>query len=203
MLQTPAGRCRNTAKCSLFIEAKQKLLKKYLRIKQGQSLRSFPFFMQLNIKSFLYKQYIKSVLGHSLISYVCSSTQIHGLSKSAFDAYLFTDGLPKATTSLDNTDHGIADAEGRIDILVNCAGFGISGAVEFTDLSEAKRQMDVNFFGTVNVNKAVLPFMRKAGAGRIVNISSVAAVAHIPFQTYYSASKAAIVCCLFILFYAP
>ncbi len=82
--------------------------------------------------------------------------------------------------------------ENRIDIVINSAGFGISGAVEFTELSEAKRQMDVNFFGMVNVNKAVLPVMRKVGAGRIVNISSVAAAAHIPFQTYYSASKAAI-----------
>lgn len=86
----------------------------------------------------------------------------------------------------------IADREGRIDILVNCAGFGISGAVEFTELSEAKAQFDVNFFGMVNANKAVLPVMRRQGSGRIVNISSVAAVAHIPFQTYYSATKAAI-----------
>ena len=85
----------------------------------------------------------------------------------------------------------IIDEQGRIDILINCAGFGISGAVEFTDLSEAKKQFDVNFFGTVNVTKAVIPHMRKT-KGRIVNISSVAAVAHIPFQTYYSASKAAI-----------
>ena len=80
----------------------------------------------------------------------------------------------------------------NIHILVNCAGFGISGAVELTELSDAKRQFDVNFFGMVNVNKAVLPYMRLGGGGRIVNISSVAAVAHIPFQTYYSASKAAI-----------
>jgi len=50
----------------------------------------------------------------------------------------------------------------------------------------------VNFFGMVNVNRAVIPVMRRCGGGRIVNISSVAAVAHIPFQTYYSASKAAI-----------
>ena len=93
----------------------------------------------------------------------------------------------------------IVNNEGRIDIVVNCAGFGISGAVEFTDIEEAKRQFDVNFFGMVNVNKAVLPFMREQGSGRIVNISSVAAVAHIPFQTYYSASKAATesyTCCL-------
>ena len=83
-------------------------------------------------------------------------------------------------------------AEGRIDILVNCAGFGISGAVEFTTTDEAKKQFEVNFFGAVTVTRAVLPHMRKQGCGRIVNISSVAAVAHIPFQTYYSASKAAI-----------
>lgn len=86
----------------------------------------------------------------------------------------------------------VVGKEGRIDILVNCAGFGISGAVEFTELSDAKAQFDVNFFGTVNVTKAVLGHMRKNGGGRIVNISSVAAVAHIPFQTYYSATKAAI-----------
>lgn len=86
----------------------------------------------------------------------------------------------------------VYENEGRIDIVINSAGYGISGAVEFTDTKDAKNQFNVNFFGTVNVNKAVIPYMRKQKAGRIVNISSVAAVAHIPFQTYYSASKAAI-----------
>lgn len=87
----------------------------------------------------------------------------------------------------------------RIDLVINCAGNGISGAVEFTLLEDAKAQFEVNFFGMVNMNKAVLPIMRGQGHGRIINISSVAAVAHIPFQTYYSASKAAIesyTCCL-------
>ena len=82
--------------------------------------------------------------------------------------------------------------EENVDILVNCAGFGISGAVEFTELAAAKKQMDVNFFGTVNMTKAALPHMRQRGEGRIVNISSVAAPAAIPFQAYYSATKAAI-----------
>lgn len=93
----------------------------------------------------------------------------------------------------------IIEKEGKVDILVNCAGFGISGAVEFTSTEQAKAQFDVNFFGTVTVTAAFLPYMRERGGGRIVNISSVAAVAHIPFQTYYSASKAAIesyTCCL-------
>ena len=86
----------------------------------------------------------------------------------------------------------VLEREGRIDLLVNCAGFGFSGAVEFTELADAKKQLDVNFFGMVNMNRAVLGRMREQGSGRIVNISSVAAPVAIPFQTYYSASKAAI-----------
>ena len=82
--------------------------------------------------------------------------------------------------------------EGRIDILVNNAGFGISGAVEFTSTEDAKALFDVNFFGMVNLNRAVVPIMRAAGRGRIVNLSSVAAPVPIPFQTYYSATKAAV-----------
>lgn len=81
---------------------------------------------------------------------------------------------------------------GKIDILINNAGFGISGAVEFTDTAEARRLFDVNFFGMVRINHAVLPLMRQQGGGRIVNLSSVAAPVPIPFQTYYSAGKAAV-----------
>ena len=86
----------------------------------------------------------------------------------------------------------IADREGRIDVLINNAGFGISGAVEFTETADAQRQFDVNFFGMVRVNRAVLPIMHRQGCGRILNMSSVAAPIAIPFQTYYSAAKAAI-----------
>ena len=86
----------------------------------------------------------------------------------------------------------IRQAEKRIDILVTCAGFGISGAVEFTRLEDAKRQLDVNFFGTVNCVRAVLPIMRSQAQGKIVCVSSVAGAIPIPFQTYYSVSKASI-----------
>ena len=82
--------------------------------------------------------------------------------------------------------------EGRIDILVNNAGFGISGAVEMTDPADAHRLMEVNLFGMDNLIRAVLPAMRRAGSGRIVNVSSVAGVFPIPFQAWYSASKAAV-----------
>ena len=86
----------------------------------------------------------------------------------------------------------VLQQEGHIDVLVNNAGFGISGAIEFTEVEEAKKQFDVNFFGVVNVTKAVLPAMRERGRGLIVNMSSVASTIAIPFQAYYSASKAAI-----------
>ncbi len=86
----------------------------------------------------------------------------------------------------------ILEKEGKIDLLINNAGFGISGAVEFTDVGDAERLFDVNFFGMVRVCRAVIPSMRKAGGGRIINISSVAAIAPIPFQTFYSASKSAV-----------
>lgn len=80
----------------------------------------------------------------------------------------------------------------RIDVLISNAGFGISGAVEFTSLADAKRQMDVNFFGALNITQAVLPHMRERREGRILYTSSVAAVLPVPYQAFYSASKAAI-----------
>jgi len=82
--------------------------------------------------------------------------------------------------------------EGHIDILINNAGFGISGAMEFTESADAHRLMEVNLFGMDNMIRAVLPHMRAAGRGRIVNISSVAGVFAIPFQAWYSISKAAV-----------
>lgn len=81
---------------------------------------------------------------------------------------------------------------GRIDLLVNNAGFGISGAVEFTETEAAMRQFDVNFFGAVRMCRAVLPVMREAGGGKIINIGSVAGAVPIPFQAYYSAAKSAL-----------
>ena len=88
--------------------------------------------------------------------------------------------------------HEVHRREGRLDILVNNAGFGISGAAEFTENADAKRLLDVNLFGMVNATKAALPLMRAQGGGRIVNVSSVAAPLSIPFQAWYSVSKAAV-----------
>ncbi len=86
----------------------------------------------------------------------------------------------------------VVSACGRLDLLVNCAGFGISGAVEFTPEEEADAQVRVNLFGTANMCRAALPRMREQGYGRILNVSSFAALTPIPFQTWYSVSKAGI-----------
>lgn len=86
----------------------------------------------------------------------------------------------------------IVRREGRLDVLICNAGFGISGAVEFTNGEDAKRQFDVNFFGTSNCIRAALPVMRRQHGGMIIVTSSVAGMLSIPFQAYYSASKAAL-----------
>ena len=82
--------------------------------------------------------------------------------------------------------------ERRIDILVNNAGFGISGAAELTKSEDAHAQLELNLFGLDNATKAVLPAMRSQGGGRIVCMSSIAGILPIPFQLWYSVSKAAI-----------
>ncbi|MTI95922.1 MAG: SDR family oxidoreductase [Firmicutes bacterium] len=109
-------------------------------------------------------------------------------------------GLPQVTDiSVDVTDEKavktafdqIQQQSGRLDLLINNAGFGIAGAVEFTELHEVRRQFDVNFFGTLNSIKAALPMLKKH-RGRIISVSSVAAVFAIPFQSFYSATKASV-----------
>lgn len=94
--------------------------------------------------------------------------------------------------AIKNAIGSIIQKEQCIDVLINNAGFGISGAVEFTDDTEMRKQFEVNFIAVTNITKLVIPNMRANGGGKIINISSVAAVLPIPFQTYYSVTKSAI-----------
>jgi NAD(P)-dependent dehydrogenase (short-subunit alcohol dehydrogenase family) len=90
---------------------------------------------------------------------------------------------------------GIADLlaeHGRLDVVVNAAGYGLSGPVETTTLAEARSQVETNFWGTVRVTREALPALRAAESGLIVNVSSLAGVFALPFQAYYTASKFAL-----------
>jgi NAD(P)-dependent dehydrogenase (short-subunit alcohol dehydrogenase family) len=83
----------------------------------------------------------------------------------------------------------IVDEHGRLDAVVACAGWGLSGAVEQTPISDAKDQFETNFWGAVRVVTEALPIMRRQGGGRVLLVSSIGGVIGIPFQAFYSASK--------------
>lgn len=85
----------------------------------------------------------------------------------------------------------IIQKESKIDVLINNAGMGITGAIEDTPLDEVKKVFETNFFGAVEVIKAVLPNMRAQKSGYIINITSIAGYMGLPFRGYYSATKSA------------
>lgn len=86
----------------------------------------------------------------------------------------------------------ILERAGRLDVVVNSAGYPLAGAVEEVTLEQAKALFETNFFGVVRMVKAVLPVMRRQGSGQIINISSGMAQARVPFVGFYSASKCAL-----------
>ena len=86
----------------------------------------------------------------------------------------------------------IVAEQGRIDVLVNNAGYGSYGAVEDVAIDEARRQFEVNVFGLARLTQLVTPHMRKQGSGRIINISSIGGKFYEPLGAWYHATKFAV-----------
>ena len=103
--------------------------------------------------------------------------------------------LPLDVTRQEQIDaavHATVKRFGRIDVLVNNAGYGFISALEEATDAEARAQFEVNFFGLVAMTRAVLPLMREQRSGHIVNLSSVAGVFGLGGSAYYCASKFAV-----------
>ena len=95
--------------------------------------------------------------------------------------------------SVDAAVQQLMQREGRIDLLVNNAGFGVAPAgAEESTIEQAQSIFDTNFFGIIRMTRAVLPHMRKQGAGRIINIGSVLGLLPMPYGALYAATKHAI-----------
>jgi len=103
--------------------------------------------------------------------------------------------LPLDVTDKSQISRAVAETErhfGRLDVLVNNAGYGYMAAVEEGEDDEVRALFDTNFFGVVDTIKAVLPGMRQRGRGHVINISSMTGLVANPPNVYYSASKFAL-----------
>jgi NAD(P)-dependent dehydrogenase (short-subunit alcohol dehydrogenase family) len=100
--------------------------------------------------------------------------------------------IPMDVTDDESVRQGVATVlarAGRLDAVVNNAGFGFGGAVEDTSIDEAREMFEANFFGMLRVCRAVLPHFREQRAGTIVNVSSLNGLIAMPFVGLYCASK--------------
>lgn len=96
------------------------------------------------------------------------------------------------TSSIETAIMEIVEKEGRLDILINNAGVGITGPIEEIPSIEIENHFKVNLFGPIDVIKAVLPTMRKQHSGLIINITSIAGYMGLPYRGIYSSSKSAL-----------
>ena len=132
--------------------------------------------------------------------YITYATMRSPEKDTSIKAAVQNEGLPIKVVQLDVTDNisvknaidQIVSEAGRIDVLVNNAGYGLVGALEDLSIEEIKSQYETNLFGLIRVTHAVLPTMRKQRSGRIINISSGAGIFGYPGGSAYVSTKFAV-----------
>ena len=96
------------------------------------------------------------------------------------------------TATISSAIETVISSEGKINVLINNAGMGITGSIEDTPTDEMRKVFNTNFFGAIDVMKAVLPQMRTQKSGLIINVTSIAGYMGLPFRGIYSATKGAL-----------
>lgn len=124
--------------------------------------------------------------------------RVYGGSRSFTPDSKVPDGVSPRHLDVTNDDsvsalvNEIERNEGRIDTLINCAGVGLTGALEETSIEKAKSVFDTNLFGALRTTRAILPHMRRNGSGAIINIGSIGGQVSLPFRGVYCSSKSAL-----------
>ena len=138
-----------------------------------------------------------SGIGKSIATYLTNKGYIvYGTSRSPKNLENFSFKLIALdvlkTDTIEAAIHKIIKNEGKLDVLINNAGMGITGPIEDTPTEEMRAVFNTNFFGAIDVMKSVLPYMRKQNSGTIINVTSIAGYMGLPFRGLYSASKGAL-----------
>ena len=134
--------------------------------------------------------------GDTVVATMRNTAKADALNKAAADAGVTVEVVPLDVTVAESASSAVAEVlkrHGRIDVLVNNAGVGLSGAVEDFPEDQARQAMETNFWGPVRMTRLVLPSMRAQGSGVIVNVSSMTGrLPAFPGYAFYAAGKHAI-----------
>ena len=137
-----------------------------------------------------------SGIGKAIATYLHSKNyKVYGTSRNPGNLNLPFNMVALDVTKPQTIESAVAEViknEGKIDVLINNAGKGITGPIEDTPTDEMRANFNTNFFGVIDVVKAVLPQMREQKSGVVVNITSIAGYMGLPFRGIYSASKGAL-----------
>jgi NAD(P)-dependent dehydrogenase (short-subunit alcohol dehydrogenase family) len=134
---------------------------------------------------------VRELLDAGYVVYTCARRVERMQALAELGAHVFAMDVTDDASMVAGVQRIVAE-QGRIDVLVNNAGYGSYGAVEDVPIEEARRQFDVNVFGLARLTQLVTPHMREQGSGRIINISSIGGKFYEPFGAWYHATKFAV-----------